>query len=99
MTLNSHEIKTYCPYCKTKHDLSSNLTNPKGSGPKSGDITLCIKCGTWSVFHKNNGFYELRYPSFSEIIEIQSNETCIAVKQAWRLATVSREDDTTSTGI
>jgi hypothetical protein len=88
MSLINHTI---CPYCGHEHDRSSAVVE-KGNvlvvepRMKPGDVTMCIKCGEFSVM----GWDEmLREPTQAETHDLDNDHRIKHLRDAWR-ATVKR---------
>lgn len=44
-------VNTICPYCKMEFDDQTCVSNEdRKLEPKSGDVTMCIKCGELAQF-------------------------------------------------
>lgn len=44
--------KDHCPHCKAYLDCASNIES-ETLRPKPGDVSICIKCGTFLEFDEN----------------------------------------------
>jgi L-aminopeptidase/D-esterase-like protein len=75
-------VKHRCPYCGREH---TDLTGVARKGtparrPGPGDLTICIRCGEWSVFARNG---RTRKPTAAEAREIATSRLCRHARQAW----------------
>lgn len=77
--MTTHDHRAKCPWCKTLHTMADNVTG-ENTAPADGDVTLCIKCGEWSVFH----FGTLRKPRWEEYEFIGSDKDCQKLRWAWK---------------
>jgi hypothetical protein len=62
-----------CPFCKHKMDRSSAVQDG-GAPPKTGDISLCIRCGCAGIFTDKGA---LRKPTGEEMLQLATNKTVI----------------------
>jgi len=85
MTRINHTI---CPYCGHEHDRASAVAS-KGSMPSPaaeprmgpGDVTMCIKCGQFSVMGTDE---MLREPTKDETHDIDHDLRIKFLRVAWR---------------
>jgi hypothetical protein len=67
-----------CPHCGRLNEASSGVT--RGGKPAPGDASLCIGCGEWAIY---TGLSP-RKPNAGELADLEADETCIKVREAWR---------------
>lgn len=75
---------TYCPFCHHRHNAWTDISKPgvlSVRPPKPGDVSLCIMCGSVSLYDDR---LDLRKPSRDEWDEIKDDERVKAGLQAWR---------------
>ena len=76
-----------CPWCSQTHELATSIDGD--AVPEAGDITLCVRCGEWSIFSDTPPV--LRKPTDAEFLEIGTNEMMRRMRAAWAVATVQRK--------
>jgi hypothetical protein len=76
MTVFEHTTK--CPHCGTVNPLATGLSG--GGGPNVSDVTLCIACGSFSVFDKK---LALRKPTGEEQVWFATNRDTRRLYFAW----------------
>lgn len=67
-----------CPFCGAKIDAATKENI--GSGPKEGDIGLCVYCGEWLVYAKD---LTVRKPTDIEYQRIGRDRRLMAVRDVW----------------
>lgn len=77
--MKNYDLPNTCPHCGYKVDAASPVNDERVS-PKSGDVTICIMCGSWSFFKED---MSLRSPTGGELIDIANNPVCRKVYAAW----------------
>ena len=73
--------KAKCWRCNRKHTAATGAFDTEAV-PKDGDITLCIRCGEWSIFESSDPS-GIRKPTDEEFIEIGQNKACSRLRYAW----------------
>ena len=73
--------KAKCWRCGRKHTAATGAFD-KSLVPKDGDITLCIRCGEWSVFASTDPS-GIRRPTIEEFMEIGEDPRCRKLRDAW----------------
>lgn len=70
----------HCPSCNYAVDRAT-VPGEGNTGPKLGDVTLCIRCGCWAAFGPG---LRLRQLTDNERIDIAKNPEVQRVERAWR---------------
>ena len=81
------DIHLVCPFCLVEGDKVSNFEDAE---PGPGALSLCLKCGEFSVFGDRNG---LRKPKPFEADHIQQDPECQSFKAAWRVIAKRMDSD------
>ena len=88
----THSLTTLCAFCGNEHDRTTAVTEAGTARtepyPVEGDVTLCIRCGEFSVFDSRVAG-GLRRPTPDEREQLDHNPHVQTVVQAWR-ATVGK---------
>ena len=71
----------YCPYCEKHFNRHTGLTG--SDDPEVGDVSMCIACGSFSMFTMKNGEYGLRRPTKKESKEIAADKDCQRLHRIW----------------
>lgn len=89
------EYHTVCPHCGHVCTDASELKN-RGKKPKEGDLSMCIRCGQYSVFvaRAKGG---LRKPSKWETNEIIKDEEVIKMIGMWAMSRVLLAEEPATT--
>lgn len=81
----THEHSCICPYCDRHMDrVQEVLGDEEDHMPEDGDVTLCIGCGSFSVFD-SSAKGGLRKPSPTDLEEIALEPELRRVWRAWAL--------------
>lgn len=79
------ELKTTCPWCNRRNDLTSQVEKAGSDRPDAeahpGDLIMCVTCGKFALFDED---MELRRPTRAEVVEIGLDPKCRAMIAAWR---------------
>jgi len=80
----SRDFTHLCPYCYAEHDRASALVE-KGAQrvphlPQVGDVTLCIRCGMFSILDGDGMFRRL---TGTERRSIARDPICKKAREAW----------------
>lgn len=75
--MSSDTLRNTCPYCDYRTDLVTDIAGGT-TGPKAGDISLCMRCGSAAVFTRS---LALRRPKPRELNEIMRDSD---IQQAQR---------------
>lgn len=77
-----HELSTICPFCLYACTSATPADHDHESAPEDGDISLCIKCGEWSVFDSAQA-HKMRKPSWPEYQRIAADKELRRMRGAW----------------
>jgi hypothetical protein len=69
-----------CPHCQAPVHLAGECGDT-GSEPSEGDVTICIKCGKWSIFTES---LQMRKPTGIEARELLKDEAVREANKRWR---------------
>jgi hypothetical protein len=69
-----------CPHCRKPVHLAGDV-NDEGVEPSAGDVSICIKCGKWSVFTEG---LQMRKPTKVEARELLKDEDVREANKRWR---------------
>jgi hypothetical protein len=80
----SRDVFTVCPACGYRCDSGSQIGGVAPGRPSDGDASICLRCGTVSVFaaDQSDG---LRAPTDGELVELMADERVIAAITGIRL--------------
>jgi ribosomal protein S27AE len=78
------EFKTTCPFCGAAHELASSVVGPgeEPALPGDGHVTLCVRCGEWSVY-ASDAPGGLRKPNDEEYSLLADDPRVRAIRKAW----------------
>jgi hypothetical protein len=68
-----------CPHCGYRTTKASLECGPVSS-PTPGAVSLCLRCGEWSIFDQQ---LKLRKPTDDEFMEIAEDEDLRRLRMAW----------------
>lgn len=75
----THQLGPFeCPFCHIAHDAATNMSGEEHP-PDPGDVSVCIECGTASVFMLGG---HLRMPSAEEAAVIRADPRVVAMRHA-----------------
>lgn len=66
------EITEHCDQCGYKLDAVSGLDG--AFVPKTGDVSVCMKCGARRIFIVMDGHMSRRLPTEDEVLEMAEDE-------------------------
>lgn len=72
-----------CPCCGKPNDRSSPNDPADGAPPKTGDVTMCIGCGSLALYTEDGS---LRLPTMVEMAELVAMPNVQRVLHAWETA-------------
>ncbi len=73
-------MHTVCPWCLCEHDLVAELVDEGAPVPYEGALSLCIRCGKFSLFTET---LTLRRPTRDEQREYDTDPHLVQVRLAW----------------
>ena len=79
LTTTSKIPPGHCPYCGHFQDLATAAED--GGRPRSGDISICFKCGELAVFYDDK---RIRKPTHKELAEIHGSRNWPEVEKTMR---------------
>lgn len=71
-----------CPACGIEQECATNFTREKAT-PKPGDASLCIECGTLSVFQSDLSMALMTKEQF-DMLEASSQRDILRMQEALR---------------